>query len=644
MANPEHVEVVKQGAAAIAAWRRDYLGLRLDLREAELQEAYLHQADLHRANLEKANLERANLSGANLSGANLEGTILQWSNLEGADLQGTILSGAILHRSNLFGANLERAILHGADLGRAVLRETKISETTQIDDKWRLVCRLVNGNFSRSNLIEADLAWADLTGADLCQLVLKGADLRGAILHSVNLYAVDLYAANLEGADLREANLEGADLREANLRGADLSEVNFMSTVLDHIQVDQATLEKTSPLIPDLLQAFLKRVSPENALGRILRTIEFRPEYYQAGISIMNYFATILRQKYPDIPATVQITQKGTKVRMTIETDEGHREVVEQTLEEYGLVVAGQWQPSDLLADSIDVFKLENQLRFTQVQLESERRALQLSEQQNRDLQNRTAMLEQQNYDLQNRTATLEDDVRHLQNTILESFKQQQAEARDSRQHLQQLTSQLVHTGAQHATHKRLRIFLSSPGDVAEERRIAREVIESVLPQRPALRGKAGFEIIAWDHPDGDVAMPAGLTPQEAINRGLAKPSACDLTIVILWGRMGSPLPAEYRKPDGSPYMSGTEWEFEDARQANPETVFIYRRTSPPIPQRGDAAELREMAEQGEQLDTFLQQFRNDDGSYAGSVNTYADPEDFRDKLTRHLEAIALAH
>jgi hypothetical protein len=167
------------------------------------------------------------------------------------------------------------------------------------------------------------------------------------------------------------------------------------------------------------------------------------------------------------------------------------------------------------------------------------------------------------------------------------------------------------------------KIFLSSPGDVAEERRSAHRIIESVLPKLPSLRGKATFSAIAWDDPDGDIPLPAGLTPQDAINRGLAKPSDCDLTIVILWGRMGSPLPAEYRKADGSAYLSGTEWEFEDAFNADPASVFIYRRMTPPQVKTGSTEEFQEMAKQAANRDSFLARLRNDDGSYAGSMNEY---------------------
>ena len=108
------------------------------------------------------------------------------------------------------------------------------------------------------------------------------------------------------------------------------------------------------------------------------------------------------------------------------------------------------------------------------------------------------------------------------------------------------------------------RIFLASPGDVRDERELARAVIEQIRLER-AFRERVNLEIIAWDQPGVAVAMEAGLTPQEAIKRGLPQPSQCDLVVVILWSRMGTPLPAEYTKPDGTAYLSGTEWEYRDA-------------------------------------------------------------------------------
>src|SRR5262249_439167 len=74
---------------------------------------------------------------------------------------------------------------------------------------------------------------------------------------------------------------------------------------------------------------------------------------------------------------------------------------------------------------------------------------------------------------------------------------------------------------------RHIRIFLSSPGDVAVEREAARTLIKDALPVDAFLRDKATFELVSWDDPHATTAMPANLTPQEAINRGLPRPRDC---------------------------------------------------------------------------------------------------------------------
>ena len=61
--------------------------------------------------------------------------------------------------------------------------------------------------------------------------------------------------------------------------------------------------------------------------------------------------------------------------------------------------------------------------------------------------------------------------------------------------------------------------------------------------------------------------MLANLTPEESVNRGLVRPSACDIFVTIFWGRMGTPLEKPLKK-DKTRYLSGTEWELEDAAPA----------------------------------------------------------------------------
>ena len=183
------------------------------------------------------------------------------------------------------------------------------------------------------------------------------------------------------------------------------------------------------------------------------------------------------------------------------------------------------------------------------------------------------------------------------------------------------------------------RIFLASPGDVRDERELARAVIEQVRTER-AFRGRLNLEIIAWDQPGAEVAMEAGLTPQEAIKRDLPKPSECDLVIVILWSRMGTPLPVEYTKPDDTAYLSGTEWEYNDAITARKEfgkpTVWVYRRKQDSTLNQEDP-EFDEKRRQWQMVKEFFQTFVGEDGSLTGGVNAYHTPDEFRRQFEQHL-------
>ena len=187
-----------------------------------------------------------------------------------------------------------------------------------------------------------------------------------------------------------------------------------------------------------------------------------------------------------------------------------------------------------------------------------------------------------------------------------------------------------------------LHVFLASPGDVGDEREIARDVIEK-LPKDPLLRDKIAIDVVSWDG-RGGAAMEASMTPQEAIEQGLLRPSQCDITVVILWSRMGTPLPTNWEvKPDGSPYRSGTEWEYLDALQAAEKTgrpkVLVYRRTEVPNIPINDP-ERDQKAKQWDAVQAFFAEFRNPDGSFKGAYNEYAAPADLRDKLEDHLKAL----
>jgi HEAT repeat protein len=178
------------------------------------------------------------------------------------------------------------------------------------------------------------------------------------------------------------------------------------------------------------------------------------------------------------------------------------------------------------------------------------------------------------------------------------------------------------------------RIFLSSPGDVPEERALAIKVIHE-LPDEPSLKDRVTLEAVAWEKP-GAPPMEAGLTPQQAINAGLSKPSDCDVVVVILWSRMGTPL--EF---DGERYLSGTHYEYEEAMAASRANgkprVLVYRRTDKVVFDADDS-KLDEKQIQYQRVKDFFARFTDSStGVITGGYNTYKTYDEFAVALKGHL-------
>jgi uncharacterized protein YjbI with pentapeptide repeats len=107
MANREHLDMIRQGAAAWNEWRSGHLFLLLDLSGAK-----------GNLDLAKANLDGVNLAGADLRGAKLMGayTFMLPLGLHEADLREADLTTAQIGRCDLTGAGLTAAKLLRAGL------------------------------------------------------------------------------------------------------------------------------------------------------------------------------------------------------------------------------------------------------------------------------------------------------------------------------------------------------------------------------------------------------------------------------------------------------------------------------------------------------------------------------------------------
>ncbi|MEB3311468.1 MAG: leucine-rich repeat domain-containing protein [Snowella sp.] len=112
----------------------------------------------------------------------------------------------------------------------------------------------------------------------------------------------------------------------------------------------------------------LSRYKGDYAL-KIERSIEFPPEYWTAGTSILSYFSHILSVKYPDQNIKVRIEQEGLLLRMIIDTPEGEKDIIEQTFNDYIMVISRTLPPESLLDNPYEVMALKNKLEIAELEL-----------------------------------------------------------------------------------------------------------------------------------------------------------------------------------------------------------------------------------------------------------------------------------
>ena len=185
---------------------------------------------------------------------------------------------------------------------------------------------------------------------------------------------------------------------------------------------------------------------------------------------------------------------------------------------------------------------------------------------------------------------------------------------------------------------KPLRIFISSPGDVSAERRRSALVVESLKKEFARF-----FDITAylWEHE----AMLATGHFQDVIE----PPSQSDIVVLILWSRLGTPLPVnsgkrEYRGLDGRAPVTGTEWEYEDALAANRSKgapdLLVYRSNREPQISLRDPQKKALAESQWSALESFWSRYFQAGGVFLSAYHGFDDLEDFGDMLEAHLRQL----
>lgn len=179
-------------------------------------------------------------------------------------------------------------------------------------------------------------------------------------------------------------------------------------------------------------------------------------------------------------------------------------------------------------------------------------------------------------------------------------------------------------------------IFLSSPGDVAHERKIAREVIDQLNGE---FAGALRLEAYFWEYEPFDFS--------KSFQAQIPNPADFDVVLCFLWSRLGSRLHSASKLPDGSPAESGTEYEIAHAlagqqrRQGLPELHVWINRTIPPFPP--DPPEVHdERIGQWRALKQFIEQWTRDtkEGVFIGSFTDYKTLSEFEELIEVKLRKI----
>lgn len=191
-----------------------------------------------------------------------------------------------------------------------------------------------------------------------------------------------------------------------------------------------------------------------------------------------------------------------------------------------------------------------------------------------------------------------------------------------------------------------LRIFISSPGDVSEEREQAERVIKELDTR---LGVQVELEVILWEH----LGIGADASFQEGINRLLEEGGGIDVAVFILWSRIGSEVGGKLKREDGTRWQSGTQAEFylmleardqseEDPKR--PEILAYVRDDDDGFRQRvlrQPSDEMEILLGQKKALDQFVRtEFNDEEGRNLRAYHSYPEPVTFANQLEVHLRAI----
>ena len=95
------------------------------------------------------------------------------------------------------------------------------------------------------------------------------------------------------------------------------------------------------------LESEIKQFSSREGFEKIIRGFKIPPYYFEAAMLILIYITKKLREKCGEDELTVNIQQKGLKVRLVIEVVFWRAKEIRKTMHEYSLVLSGRMSIDD---------------------------------------------------------------------------------------------------------------------------------------------------------------------------------------------------------------------------------------------------------------------------------------------------------
>ena len=180
-------------------------------------------------------------------------------------------------------------------------------------------------------------------------------------------------------------------------------------------------------------------------------------------------------------------------------------------------------------------------------------------------------------------------------------------------------------------TLREVKVFISSPGDVHEERRRVEAALARLGEQahvKPHLR----LDDLRWE----DVPPEGGQTPQTIIDQHLGEAGTADIYICILWHRMGTPT----TNANGESFHSGTESEFFSAYRSyeiSRRPHLLLYHCPRPVPPEHEPEQLR-------LVEHFLSRFKSSPPELKGLWNHFTEADAFEDRLFADLNTLLVKY